>query len=214
MSTVIYQEEGTPPFQGAVDTLGDKVVWGSWTTYPTDTASVFSFRSKRSGLPDSLTNVAKSTSAGTNKNVTALRYVQQDGNIKPKVVIGWGDDSDHGLDQYSSSGTISSVWRSKLFSVGNTFQIREIRLPLGGAVAANMTITPKVLLDDLSSTVTLSAIDNTNYSGKRYVRYKSPALIACKGDNNFMLELDFSGIAVLPVTFPISIVIDVFTDEK
>ena len=214
MSTEIYQEEGNPPFQGAVDTLGDKIVWGGWTTYPASSASVFSFRSKRSGLPNSLTNIAKTTSTGTTQNVTAVKYVLQDGNIKPKMVIGWRDDSTQGLDKYSTTNTFASVWRSKLTTVGNTFQIKEIRIPLGASVVSNMTLTPKVYIDDLSSSVTLTAINSTNYSGKRHVRYKSPALIQCKGENNFILELNWTGTVSLPVTLPIVIVLDIFADEN
>lgn len=214
VSTEVYLEEGNPPFQGSVDTLGDKIAWGAWTTYPSISASVFSFRSKRSGMQNSLTNIAKSTSTGSSQNVTSVKYVQQDGNIKPKIVIGWNDNIGSGIDKYSTTNTFSSVWRSNIFSVGNTFQISEIRIPFGSSISPNMTVTPKVYLDDLSSSVTLNTINSTNYNGKRHVRYKRPSLIQCKGENNFLLELNFTGTVSLPVTLPIVIVLDVFQDEQ
>lgn len=87
----VYLEEGTPPFAGAVDALGNRIAWGAWMTYPTDCASVFSYGSKKENITTSLHNVARATSTGTTPLITALKYVQQSSNVQPKVIIGWGD---------------------------------------------------------------------------------------------------------------------------
>lgn len=76
-----------------------------------------------------------------------------------------------------------------------------------------MSVTPKILIDDQSTTKTLATINSTNYSG-RYAVYKMPELKDYRGDNNFQLELDFAGTVQLPVTFPISIDIEIHGDES
>lgn len=89
----IYLEEGTPPFAGAVDELGNRIVFGGWSSSPA-CACVYAYGSKKADLPETLHNVARPTAphyGGNNHTVTALKYVQQSSNIKPQLIIGWGD---------------------------------------------------------------------------------------------------------------------------
>lgn len=210
---VAFLEEGTPPMAGAVDVIGNKVVFGGWTSYPTATASVFAYGSKNESLPKSLHCIARSTSTGTTQSVTSLRYVQQSSNIIPQLVVGWGNASDKGLDKRSTTGTYNAIFRSEVFSVGQPFNILKIRIPLAQAMAANMTITPKVFLDDDVSTGTaLTTINNTNYSGKKNIVYEGSVLKSLQGLHNIMIELSFSGTAECAVTLPISIEVDLIAD--
>jgi hypothetical protein len=199
MSQLSFQDEGFPPFAGAIDAIGNKIMWGGFVTYPEAAAVVSSYGSK-SNLPLGLHNIARSTSAGANQNVTALKIVQQDSGLQPKMAIGFGDDSVKGLDKYSSSATLASVWRSQCFSIGKSFTIKKIRIPLGVTLASNMTITPKIYIDDASSSKTLSVINSTNYSGRQVTLPVDKA-----GTNNFILELRWTGTVVCPVIFPIII---------
>lgn len=211
---VVYQEEGTPPFPGAVCTKGNKIFWGGWTTYPSATASVFSINSKHAKLSSAtpIHNIAKATSSGANQLVTALRPVQQSSNIQPKLVIGWVDDSADGLDQYSATGTLASMMRWG-FIIGNRFEINYVRIPFAGAVAANTGIAPKFYFDDESSNKTPTAINNTNYPSKRKVIYKAPELKDYTGENNFIFEMTWSSTNPLTVAWPIIIKGLIYSDE-
>ena len=214
---VAFLEEGTPPMAGAVDIIGNKIIFGGWTSYPSSSACVFSFGSKNEALPKSLQCIARSTSAGATGSVTALKYVLQSSNIIPQMVIGWGDDtsgaSGKGLDKRSTTATYNTVFRSEVFSVGQPFNILKIRIPLTQAVATNMTVTPKIFLDDDVSTGTaLTTINTTNFSGKKNIVYAGSQLKGLQGLHNIMIELSFTGSVECAVTLPISIEVDLQND--
>ena len=211
---VVYMEEGVPPFAGAVDALGNRINWGGFTTYPVASASVMAYGSKRADLPNGLHNVAKSTSAGANQNVTALRYVQQSSNVRPKAIIGWRDDSAVGVDKLSITATYASVWRSEMFNIGTTFTITDIRIPFGVALAANMSLICKIYTDDESITTTLTTINIANFpSVGRFIHFSQPDLIKARGSNNFFIELTWGSTVELPVLLPIIITVDVNEDD-
>ena len=208
----VYLEEGTPPFAGAVDDLGNRIVFGGWTTQPTASASVFAYGSKKADLPETLHNIVKTSSTGAIGTVTAVKFVQQSSNVKPQVIAGWGDASTYGIDKLSTSGTYASVWRSNVISVGMSFDIQEIRIPLGATLASGMTIVPKVYLDDGSTVKTMTTINSTNFDG-RYAIFKRPEINDYSGSNNFYIELTFQGTTYCPVLLPLKIEIDIHQDE-
>lgn len=205
-------EEGFPPLATAVDAIGNKIIWGGSTTTPSTTACVWSYGSKDSRLPNGVQNIIKTTSAGTTPIVTALKYTQQSSNIQPKAIVAWRDGTTRGIDQWSATGTLASYLRWT-FNIGQKFNIMRIRIPFGGAVAANTTITPKIWFDDLSSSASPTVINNTNFSGSRHIIYKTPELKDYVGKNNFTLEFVWTGTNPLPIAFPIEILIDRLTDE-
>jgi len=134
-----------------------------------------------------------------------MSYVEKTDNKSPRMIIGWKDDSNVGVDKVSTTETFKAIWRSRLYNVGKRFVVRQLRLPLGAAVAANMTLTPKVYVDDASASTTLTVINNTNYaSSERFVRL----IPNVTGNNNFFVELAWTGTASLPVTLPISVDIE------
>ena len=102
-------------------------------------------------------------------------------------MVGWGDDDNQSLDKLDTTTTLDTVFRSRVYNIGNKFQIHRIRIPLGADVAANMGIVPVVYLDDLSASVTLTAIDTTAYSGFRKVVYEEPGIPRIIGQNNFFI---------------------------
>lgn len=211
---IILQEEGLPPLAGAVDYLGNRVVWGGFTTNPTDKGCIWAYGSKDVRLPSGVQNIAKASAAGLTPIVTAVKYVQQDSYKQPKAIMGWTDASGSGIDSYSASATLASTIRW-MFNIGQRFQINKIRIPLAGAVGSNTNIAPTIYFDDLSSTANpaVPAINNTNYSGKRKVIYKGPMVAGFVGENNFVLELSWTGTDPLGVALPIRIEIDVKDDE-
>ena len=209
---IVYQEEGLPPFAGAVDALGNRIVWGGFSTSPAVGAVVWAWGSKNARLPAGLHNILKTSSSGTLPNVTALKYVLQSSNITPKLVVSWRDGATRGLDQYSTTATLASIMRW-MFNIGTKFNITKISIPLAGAVNSTTIITPKVYFDDLSSNSSPTAINNTNYSSKRKVIYKGTELKDYIGQNNFLLELAWTNTNPLPVAFPILIDVDIKEDE-
>lgn len=207
-----YQEEGLPPLSGAVDALGNRIVWGGFTTNPATGAAVFAYGSKDSRVPAGLHNIAKGSGSGTSPLVTALKFVQQSSNITPKLVIASTDGSGQQIDQYSTTATLASNIRF-MFNVGTKGAVRKLKIPLAGAVAANTTITPKLYFDDLSSSKTLTAINNTNFPSKRSIVYKGEDLKDSTFINNFILEIVYTGTNPLPVALPIYMEVEKFEDE-
>ncbi len=126
--------------------------------------------------------------------------------------MAWKDGTTQGVDQYSATGTLAAILRWT-FNVGQKFNIMRIRLPFGGAVAANTTITPTVYFDDLSSNQGLTVINNTNFPGSRKVIYKTPEMKNFIGENNFTLELAWTSTNPLPVALPILIDLELKDDE-
>lgn len=219
MQQVAFLDEGYAPFPGAVDYYGDRVVWGGSATFPSSSAGTFSVGYKSSQLsPYAVNHIAKSTSTQTNPVITAVKYVQQLSSISPRVVMGWIDGSGggtaYGLDTIGGSNTISATWRSQIYGVGKKFRVKRVIIPLSTAVAANHSITPKIYVDDASTTFTLKAINNTNYTQSERVIYYEAAELesntsgAIKGESNLELELNFAGTAHISVMLPITIEIE------
>ena len=190
-------EDGSLPFQGAVDSARGKVYWGSNTTYPKDTASVFSYGSIGK-MSMGLHNVALSTATGANKRVTALKVVEQNGGL----VMGVGSDSEKQLEKYSATATISSVFRTMVMPVNRKFEVKKILLSLGAAVSADATIVTKVWVDDGSDSETLKEINSTNYANSERIIELSSTKI---GNNNFFIEFTWSGTSPLPILLPIQV---------
>lgn len=200
-------DEGHPPPPGAVVAMGDKVLWGSFVTYPANAAVVWAWGSKDKRIPAALHCVARSTAAASSSDgmITALAVATQESNAKPGLVIGWRDSANHGLDKLSTTYQ-THFWHSELFAVNRKFRIRDIRFGLGTQVAANMTLDLKVYTDDGSSNEALTTINVTNDATKRHVKRD----VKIEGINNFFVEFKWSGTALLPVLLPIEITMEVF----
>lgn len=223
LRTVKYFEEGASPFAGAVDAYGDKLIFGGYTSTPNESASVFSIGSVHSQEGVGLHNIANSTSAGSNQTVSSVKFVQQhQTGAVPRVVIGWGDDSNKGLDKFSTTATQDSFWRSQVFNIGRKFQITKIRIPLGAAVDdSGISITPVIHVDDETANFTLPAINTTNFTSSDFnIVYRSPGMAESsssgelnpRGEHNFLLELRFAGTAVRSVVFPLTIELETIDD--
>lgn len=217
LKPVLFLEEGTPPFQGAIDSMSEKIYFGNWTTYPEISASVFSFGSKRPDLPRALHNIVRTSSAGATPAVTAVKVIEQANNSTPKLIVGWKDDANQGIDKLSTSGTINSVFRTEVIQINEPFTIQKIRIPLGKAVAANMEIIPKIYFDeDITTGTALATINSVNYTGsEKNIIYKQDQLAPLGvGKHNFMLELNFGGTVNLPVLLPVEFTIDILNNDE
>ena len=207
-----YDEDGTPPLAGAVDALLYKILWGGSTTDPATYAVVKSLGSKRAGFmrADAMHIPYKASSSGATPTVTALKYIQHSSFIKPQPIIGWSDGSAKGLDKASTTyGT--SIFRSEIFRVGVPFQIVSVSIPLKNTLTTNMYVQPRLLLDDKTTTFQIQGISSANFptATRRVVQHPT----GCGGNNDFLLELEYSGSVLLTVSLPIIIVIDTLEDE-
>lgn len=198
--------EGFPPSHYAVSSVGSKISWGSFITRPENACVVHSYGTKDGTLPNSLHCSARATTVAnsTDGQVVALSNAVQGAFSKPQVIIGSknANTSEYTLDKLSTTYQ-TSYWRSEVFNLNTKFDIKKIEIPLGTAVASNITITPKIWLDGESSSKTLKVINSTNYpnSEKNITIYPT----GCQGNNNFYLELKFSGTVLCPVLLPIQI---------
>lgn len=208
-------EECYPTSQGAVSAFHERICYGTATSYPVVTGSVFARGSRRGEFRSGTHCIAKSTATTSTPYVTSICYAQQsDGYTKPKMVIGWRDGVGYGLDKYTAASTLSSVWRSQIAVIGQRFKMLELKLNLAVAIASTTTITAKIYTDDDFTTAvkTLPTINNANYSGKKTIQFKVTDLDVIALDN-FMLELTWSGTVACPVKLPISFKLDLFQDE-
>lgn len=214
IQTLKYIEEGHPPLQGAIEGFGNRIMWGAFTTYPDNSASVYAYGSKSDLFPRGLHNIARSTVTATASNglVTALKNVQQ-GSAFPKFIIGGTDGTNFNLDKQSTTYQ-TWYWRSQVINVGSTFTVREIKLRLGTAVGANMTIVPKLFFDNEASSQAGTTINSTNYANsEKFVTLTTDDFSQnTSGSNNFYLELKGTGTALLPILLPI--VIEIEIDEN
>lgn len=211
IETLKYIEEGHPPLQSAVDYFGNRIAWGAFGSYPVPFAGLLAYGSKSDLFPRGLHNIAVSslTPSASNGLITAVRQVEQGGAL-PRFVIGGTDGSNTNLDKKSTTyGT--HVWRSRVFNIGRNFSVTRIFLPLTAAVAANMTIVPKLIFDYETASATGTTINSTNYpnSEKRIKMSSDNFANGTSGKNNFCLELTFSGTALIGVGLPILIELEV-----
>jgi hypothetical protein len=157
----------------------------------------------------------KTSSAGSTPNATSLVLYSQIGLARPKLLVGWKDASAQGLDKVSTSATYSAKFRSQPFNVGQKFRLAKLRLALGATLAADMEITPTIYFDDENANMVLDAVNPTNFpSAQRKALYKDTQLESTKGENNFFLELAWTGTAELPIKFPIEIEIETYDNEQ
>lgn len=210
---IIYLEEGLPPVASGVDVLGNRIVWGGFSTNLGDTGCVWAWGSKDNRLPDGLHNVAIISTTASTQMVSSIKYVQQSSNVTPKLVIAWRTSSTFGIDKYSATATLSSQIRF-MINIGEKFEVKKLSIPLMGAVAANTSIVPTLYFDDLSTNKALTTINNTNYSGKRKIVYHGAELKDTLGSNNMVLDFVQTSTNPLAIGLPITLEIDIKEDES
>lgn len=212
---IFTAEEGWPPLAGAVDANGDRLVWGSCMTNPTNAAAVWAYGSKDGRLPSAVHCIARSTASAsaTDGLVTSLAYVLQASNARPRLVIGARDATNFHLEQISTTYQ-TSIWRSQLFNIGQAFRVTKIVLNFAQAIAANMTLVPTLYVDSESSSYAGTTINSTNYTGSpRKIVLTSDNFGRPTAQNDFYLELSFQGTALLTCVLPITIWIETIEDS-
>ena len=216
---VFYSETGEPCLPGAIDAVLNRCVFGSHTTVPESDGCVYGIGLQKTALGSGLFNIMRATGGTSSTNVTSVCFADASAMGFYTPIIGWTEAGDgsagvsHGLDKQGSTynNAPSVIW-FPIQRMGLPFKITEIHIPLAQAVAANMTIVPKIYTDDgAGTTYTLATINNTNDSGKfNIVRRSGSGGETITGQHDWWLELRHSGSALATIAFPIIIKGEVF----
>lgn len=217
LSEVYHSDTGHPPYAGAVDAHEGRLIWGTQEVVEAvNEASneyygvVAALGSKNKALPKGVHNIVKASYAGVidDASVTAVRGAHDDNTGRATLIAGWKCNSDYGIDKRTTThGT--NIFRTKNYNVGQPFDISEIIIPLGKALAANQTLTVTAYLDDMTTSQAFTTINNTNFpDSNKHIRLTGNLGGGISGDHNFFLEFRFSGTSFLPVCLPIRIIID------
>jgi hypothetical protein len=204
---IAYLDDTFPPFQGAVDYLVNRIVWGGKTSTPITSASVFAYGGKSRAMAMGVHNILNSTSVGTAPMATAVHYISQLPAAQP--VVAWKSTvsaaSVYGVDKPSTSyGT--TCFRSEIFRISTGTNITRIRIPIVGGMAANKSFTVQAYLDDGISQSSLWTVNNTTNPGAYYIDIKPLPTWRC--NNNFFLEFKNTGTALCVLGLPIIITIE------
>ena len=212
IQTIKYIPDAIPPLPGAIEIEANRIMWGGFTVYPIASASVFAYGSKSNLFPKGLHNIARSTVTATSSNglVTALKNVLPNNKMTPNLVIGATDGTNFNLDKRSTTYQ-TSVWRSRVFQIGDNFTVKRINIPFAQAIGANMTIVPKLYFDNETSSAVGTTINSTNYSNSEKIALLGTSNFseATSGSNSFFLEFTISGTALSTIALPIDIIIEV-----
>lgn len=148
----------------------------------------------------------------TTSVITAVQKTQQNFPFPQFIMGGKGGSAGTTYQLFKKGTTYSfSLWRSGKFLIGQPFQVKRIAIPLSAAIAANMSIIPVIQFDDEASSTVGTAINPTNYPNGEQAIILTPDNFASGviGQKNFYLELQHNGTALLGVTFPIDIEVEI-----
>lgn len=199
---IAYLPDEYPPIsQGAVDHILSRIAFGSAIiSDPEAAAAVFAIGGKQNNFLKGIHAILRPSNTGNNPIVTAICYpeVNNGGIIQP--IVAWKDDSAKGIDKLSTTYGNYNVWKSTLYRVGSEFKIKKFLMPLVQAVAANMVLKVKIISADGADTETIATINNTNFPSSEQLIKLFPTKTFI---NNFYLQLEWEGSALLTVGLPI-----------
>jgi len=206
--------QGSPPFAGAVDIVGDQIVWGGWNTSPQVVAGIYSYGSRTPGLTtDVLNHIGRISDPGKTLPIVSSLASLVPGPLEDSILMGWRTNSAaaFGVDCAGGPGAYNSLFSTLVYNVGQNFDIKRIKIPLGVPIVANMTITPTVYFDDYNSSQVLRTINSTNFkNGELFIEI--PITEHLGGQHNFLIEFAWTGTAELPINLPITIDIETYND--
>jgi hypothetical protein len=200
---LFYVDDGVPPFAGAVTGDNNRILWGTRTTYPLESASVMAWGSRNAAIPNGLHNIAQVVLDSQDKQVTALTVATKSDD---GLVIGARSSSESVLAK--SGGEYQSVFRTKLQNVGREFVVKQLTIPLAKQVNSNMSIGVKVYVDNESRSKVLPTINSANYGGKdKVVIYPD-----ITGESNYFIEFTWTGTEALPILLPLGELIETLNE--
>ena len=199
---VTYFEDSQPPLAGATDSLVQRLIFGGFSSSMGNHACLYAVGSRVAKVTQGLFNIMRS-STNTNTGMTATSCLVPENTdfTNPTYLLGWRDGDEYGIDRNATTYG-SARFQSEVFKIGKPFEVERIRIPFNQAIAANMTLTVAVSVDEESTSTTIATINNTTFSGsERYVDLKP----SVRGNHDFFLDLTWSGSALLGSNLPIEI---------
>jgi hypothetical protein len=146
--------------------------------------------------------------------ITAMARVQE-GLPTPKVIMGGkGGASGTTYSLFKKASTYTfGVWRSKVYSFDDPFNVTGIRIPLSAAIGSNMVVVPNLYFDNGSRSAVGTPINSSNYDNNQNYIFLSPDNFEnnVHGEDNFWLELQFIGTSLISVLPPIDIDVETET---
>ena len=215
---VYYSETGEPCLPGAIDTVLNRVVFGSHTTVPESDGCLYGLGLQKSSLGQGMFNLMRATGANASTSVTSVAFADSSGLGFYTPIIGWSQagegstSANHGLDKQGTAyNNAPSVLWGSMIRIGQPFKITKIRIPLAQAVTASMTLTAKIYFDDGAMSYTCQEIGGaTNvFGGLRDIILRP---INASGGHNFWIELRWAGASLLTVNLPVIVEGETFDD--
>lgn len=193
---------GSPPPAGAVDSMGNMLAWGGYGNWPSTFAGVMTKGYRSPNFDPTARNViGRYTGTGTSPIVTAINFIDKSQYGFKNPFMAWLDGNGQGIDRKSGS-TFNTVFRTKVYNIGQEFEITRIVIPFVNTVRTGTNIVVTLYTDNENIGTVLATINNTNYPGAQYVTLKPTA---AKGNTNFLLEFADTSTSLNPITFPITI---------
>lgn len=219
-----YFETGEAPYPGAVDGAAGNLVLGTYTNTPESAAVLYSLGLQKEALGKGLFSVTRSSAVATTiapASVTAISP-SYNGFGQNSWLLAWTNGGlVAGVDVpfNGTYDTAPSVFWSQQYNIGQPFQIKRIRIPLAQQLAANMTVTAKLYFDNGTQTQTLTTINSTNFPSTgpgagmvANIKTAGDGSSILMGQNNFWLELRWTGSALCVVDLPILIDFELIPD--
>lgn len=141
--------------------------------------------------------------------ITVVSRVQQNLGF-PQFVIGGRGTGTYMLFKKGSTYDFT-LWRSPVYSIGQDFDVLEIKFAVEGGITGNKEIIPVLYFDDESMTSVGTEINSTNYTNsEQLIKLTSKNFAnATHGHSNFFLELQMTGTALSVVKLPITIELEI-----
>lgn len=197
-----YFEYGLPPFPGAVDGNANRLIFGSYTGYPSneECGVVYSLGLQKSSLGNGMFCTRR---AGADTFVSALTLNNRDLGRDVPIIA---DSAFNVLGSGQYSDTYPALWQSQFYRIGQPFKIKKISFPIigtGSGLDANAIVTPSIFVDGDSVSTSLTPISTSNYSsGQKIVTQRYEDL---KGSWGFFLQLKWTGSVLCTMGLPITI---------
>lgn len=201
------------PFPGAIDAIGDQLLFGGSTDKPFETAyirpAVYSIGLQTGGISNGLFNIFH---YGSGSKVYSFCVPQENddlGYLYPLV----GTNTGSIVSMFgTSSYTNRTFWFSKVFNIGQPFKVKKIRLPMVEPIASGTYINAKLWFDSGEGVWESTTINATgDWAGKQNVVLRPENAV---GNSSFILNINWesSNQTLVAIALPITIDVELIDD--
>ena len=198
---------GAMPFPDGMDGQSNQLIFASFTNAPTKAGCVHAIGLNNAKLGQGQFNIHRVSSGASSAVATAL-YLQDNYSMdRLAPVVAWGTGgngtSKNGIDIPSGYGNSTNIWWSQLYRIGQPFKIKRIRIPTCQYLTSAMTLTLTIYFDSGNDSTDGTTINSTLFGTTTQMINIRPSNLAA--NNDFFLELKWSGTSLLVVALPITV---------